>query len=95
MVLYKIRHGYEADAHTPFGDRRFLESAGPFTLQPGAVNYVTTGLVWDQSPTANSNLLPIALIQQDADLAQVLLFNNCFKVLDGPRCLPGSYHTRA
>lgn len=73
----------ESDAHTPFGDRRFLESAGPFTLQPGAVNYVTTGLVWDQSATSNNNLLPIALIQQDADLAQAL-FNSCFLVLDGP-----------
>ena len=26
-------------------DRRFLQSAGPFTLEPGAVNTITTGVV--------------------------------------------------
>ena len=28
-------------------DRRFLQSAGPFTLQPGAVNEITTGVIYD------------------------------------------------
>lgn len=73
----------EVDAANTPGDRRFIQSAGPFTLQPGAVNYVTTGVVWDQSNVSQNNLLPIGLIQQDDDLAQAL-FNNCFKVLDGP-----------
>ncbi len=73
----------ENEAKDPGGDRRFIESAGPFTLLPGAVNYITTGLVWDQTPTLNNQFLSIALIQQDADLAQAL-FNNCFKVLNGP-----------
>ncbi|MBT8195631.1 MAG: T9SS C-terminal target domain-containing protein, partial [Bacteroidia bacterium] len=27
-------------------DRRYLQSAGKFTLQPGAVNYITVGAVW-------------------------------------------------
>ncbi|MBL0341630.1 MAG: hypothetical protein IPP71_12220 [Bacteroidetes bacterium] len=31
------------------GDRRFLQSAGKFTLQPGAVNYITTGVVWGRA----------------------------------------------
>ncbi len=66
------------------GDRRWLQSAGPFTLAPGAVNYITVGMVWDQPATPNQcNVAPICLIQQDADLAQAL-FNNNFKVLDGP-----------
>jgi hypothetical protein len=66
------------------GDRRFMQSAGPFTLAPGAVNYVTVGMVWDQPANPNEcNIAPICLIQQDADLAQAL-FNNHFKVLDGP-----------
>ncbi len=66
------------------GDRRFMQSAGPFTLAPGAVNYITVGMVWDQPSTPNEcNVPPICLIQQDADLAQAL-FNNHFKVLDGP-----------
>ncbi len=68
----------------PYGDRRWLQSAGPFTLAPGAVNYVTVGMVWDQPATSGlGNAPPICLIQADADLAQAL-FNNNFKVLDGP-----------
>ena len=66
------------------GDRRFIESSGPFTLKPGAVNYVIVGCVWDQPATDGlGNIYPIGLIQQDADLAQGL-FNNCFKVVNGP-----------
>ncbi len=74
----------EIDAHDVSGDRRFLESAGPFTLLPGAVNYVIVGCVWDQ-PGANGlgNVYPIGLIQADADLAQGL-FDNCFRVVNGP-----------
>jgi hypothetical protein len=65
-------------------DKRFLESAGPFTLQPGAINYVIVGCVWDQPSTSGlGNTYPIGLIQQDADLAQGL-FNNCFKEVNGP-----------
>ena len=74
----------EKAAGDPFGDRRWMQSAGPFTLAPGAVNYVTVGMVWDQPATPGQcNVAPICLIQQDADLAQAL-FNNNFKVLDGP-----------
>jgi hypothetical protein len=66
------------------GDRRFIESSGPFTLKPGAVNYVIVGCVWDQPGTTGlGNIYPIGLIQQDADLAQGL-FANCFKVVNGP-----------
>ncbi|NNM94548.1 MAG: hypothetical protein HKL88_03685 [Bacteroidia bacterium] len=71
------------EANIPSNDMRFVESAGPFTLQPGSTNYVTVGLVWDMTPVLNNQFLSISLIQQDADLAQAL-FNNCFKVLNGP-----------
>ncbi|HTB06198.1 MAG TPA: hypothetical protein VK806_04530, partial [Bacteroidia bacterium] len=71
-------------AGDPAGDRRFLESAGPFTLKPGAVNYCTVGEVWDQPANSGlGNIVPVGMIQQDCDLAQAL-FNNCFKVLNGP-----------
>ena len=30
-------------------DRRFLQSAGKFTLAPGALNTITTGVVWATS----------------------------------------------
>jgi len=74
----------EVSAGDPYGDRRFMQSAGPFTLAPGAVNYLTVGMVWDQPATPGQcNIAPICLIQHDADLAQAL-FNNNFKVLDGP-----------
>src|SRR4029078_4917723 len=63
-------------------DRRFLQSAGKFTLQPGAVNYITTGVVWARTssggPDASVKLLKIA------DVKEQNLFESCFKVLDGP-----------
>jgi len=64
------------------GDRRFMQSAGPFTLIPGAVNYVTFGLPFARS-ASNNNLDPIPLMEAADDKAQSL-FDNCFKVLDGP-----------
>jgi len=67
--------------NTP-ADRRFLQSAGVFTLQPGAVNYVTTGVVWARAqqggPLESVNLMKLA-----DDKAQAL-FDNCFKLIDGP-----------
>jgi len=63
-------------------DRRFLQSAGTFTLAPGAVNYVTTGVVWAKAqqggPLASVDLMKLA-----DDKAQAL-FDNCFKLIDGP-----------
>ena len=64
------------------GDRRFLQSAGPFTLEPGAINTITVGVVWAQAsqggPFASVNQLLLA-----DDKAQTL-FNNNFKLIDGP-----------
>lgn len=57
------------------GDRRFLQSAGPFTLEPGAKNEVTTAVVWTQG---NINDLLAA-----SDKAQKL-FDRCFDNLEGP-----------
>jgi hypothetical protein len=67
--------------NTP-ADRRFLQSAGPFTLQPGAVNYITTGVVWARA-TSGTNLESVELMRVADDKAQAL-FDNCFKVLNGP-----------
>lgn len=63
-------------------DMRFLQSAGIFTLLPGAVNYITTGVVWGRA-SAGGPLASVSVIKRADDLAQ-RLFNNCFKVLDGP-----------
>jgi hypothetical protein len=65
------------------GDRRFLQSAGPFTLKPGAVNEITFGMPWAQSPTKGGNIESIELLWSADDKAQAL-FDNCFKLLDGP-----------
>lgn len=64
------------------GDRRFMQSAGKFTLLPGAVNYVTFGLPFARS-NSQSNTAPIPLMLAADDKAQSL-FDNCFKVLNGP-----------
>lgn len=63
-------------------DRRFLESAGPFTLQPGAVNTITVGVVWARA-TQGGNLASVALLK-GADAKAQLLFDNCFTTLNGP-----------
>ncbi len=63
-------------------DMRFLQSCGKFTLKPGAVNYVTYGMPFARSNSAD-NEAPIPLLQTADDKAQAL-FDNCFKVLDGP-----------
>ncbi|HQQ93341.1 MAG TPA: hypothetical protein PLQ93_02205 [Bacteroidia bacterium] len=65
------------------GDRRFLQSAGPFTLKPGAVNDITFGMPWAQSPTKGGNIASLELLYNADDKAQAL-FDNCFKLLDGP-----------
>lgn len=59
-------------------DMRFLQSAGTFTLAPGEVNYISTGVVWAKAasggPGASVNLLFIA------DTLAQHLFDNCFTV---------------
>ena len=64
------------------GDRRFLQSAGPFTLQPGAVNYITVGVPWARA-TTGSAWASVGLLDAADDKCQ-RLFDNCFKVVDGP-----------
>jgi hypothetical protein len=72
----------EKTANNVPGDRRFMQSAGPFTLQPGAVNYITTGIVWARATTGGPEG-SVALLRLVDDKAQAL-FDNCFKVLNGP-----------
>lgn len=63
-------------------DRRQLSSAGPFTLKPGSVNVITTGVVWARA-TSGGAQASVKLLQVVDDKAQAL-FDNCFRVLDGP-----------
>ncbi len=63
-------------------DRRFMQSAGPFTLQPGACNYITVGIPWARS-ISGTPWESVKLLQIVDDKCQNL-FDNCFAVLNGP-----------
>lgn len=68
-------------ANLGIGDRRTLQASGPFRLDPGKKNELIIGVVWVANiphPCPN----PARLTNAD-DLAQAL-FDNCFKVTDGP-----------
>ena len=67
--------------NAPF-DRRFMQSAGPFTLKPGAVNYITFGVPWARANTGGP-WASVELLRVTDDKCQAL-FDNCFKVIDGP-----------
>jgi len=60
------------------GDRRFLQSAGPFTLEPGAVNQITSGIVWARE-SSNDPFNAVELLFHTDDLAQEL-FESCFQI---------------
>ena len=72
----------EITAGNKAADRRFMQSAGPFTLKPGALNYITVGIPFAQA-TNGDNWSSVQLLRQIDDVCQ-RLFENCFKVLDGP-----------
>ncbi len=68
-------------------DRRFVISAGPFTLQPGAVNEVVVGVVWAQTPKENPSTQDLYAVVCNLfsvdDVAQAL-FDANFQLLEGP-----------
>ena len=64
------------------GDRRFMQSAGPFTLEPGALNYITVGIPFAQASSGNA-WSSVLLLREIDDVCQAL-FENCFSVLNGP-----------
>jgi hypothetical protein len=72
----------EQTANNTPNDRRFVESAGPFILKPGAVNNITVGVVWARS-TGGDPFTSVESLRRADDKAQAL-FENCFKVLDAP-----------
>jgi hypothetical protein len=71
----------QSSNNTP-NDRRFVESAGPFVLKPGAVNNITVGVVWARA-TSGDPFASVEVLKRADDKAQAL-FENCFKVLEGP-----------
>jgi hypothetical protein len=63
-------------------DRRFLQSAGPFTLQPGDYNNITVGVVWARA-SGGTPFASVELLRSADDKAQAL-FDNCFELVSGP-----------
>jgi hypothetical protein len=72
----------EDDATATDGlDFRIVQSAGPFVLEPGAVNDITVGVVWARSSsTAWASVEEV----RKADIKAQRLFENCFQLIDGP-----------
>ena len=66
----------------PPEDRRFMQSAGPFTLNSGAVNYITVGIPWARAQSGGA-WASVEKLRVVDDKCQAL-FDNCFKVIDGP-----------
>ena len=81
---YNINGKYwnEQSEGNPPEDRRFMQSAGPFTLKPGAVNYITFGVPWARA-SSGGPMASVELLRVTDDKCQAL-FDNCFKVIDGP-----------
>ena len=71
----------EVTATNAASDRRFMQSAGPFTLRPGACNYITVGIPWARA--AGTPWESVELLKIVDDKCQKL-FDNCFAVLNGP-----------
>jgi hypothetical protein len=71
----------ESEGNQPY-DRRFAQSAGPFTLQPGAVNNITVGVVWARALSGGA-YASVEKLRTVDDKAQSL-FDNCFRILNGP-----------
>jgi hypothetical protein len=64
-------------------DKRGLHSAGPFSLAPGSLNFITTGVVWERDLINNDLFASVEKVIVADDKAQKL-FDNCFQVLNGP-----------
>lgn len=72
----------EVSESNPVGDRRFVQSAGPFTLRPGAINNITVGIVFARG--SEGDLFSSVRALKRADTKAQALFDNCFKILDPP-----------
>ncbi|CAA6810668.1 MAG: Unknown protein, partial [uncultured Aureispira sp.] len=63
-------------------DQRFLHTSGPFVLKPGATNEMISGVVW--VPSIPDYPCPTLTPLVEADVLAQNLFDNCFKITDGP-----------
>ena len=73
----------ETANNTPY-DRRFMQSAGPFTLRPGMVNYITVGIPWARATSGGPGINGSVKLLRTVDDKCQALFDNCFSVVNGP-----------
>ena len=71
----------ECSANNLPDDRRFVQSSGPFTLNPGTTNEVIVGAVWVPE---GSYPCPSFESLLSADRVAQGLFDSCFDIVDGP-----------
>ena len=69
------------DGNTP-ADRRFVQSAGPFILSPGAINNITVGIVYGRG--TDGDLFSSVDAMKLADTKAQALFDACFRILEPP-----------
>ena len=60
----------------------FILTTGPITFEPGGVNYITIGIPYARATSGGAEA-SIEKLKQIDDKCQAM-FDNCFKVLDGP-----------
>ena len=63
-------------------DLRFLHTSGPFVLQPGATNEMISGVVW--VPSVPDYPCPSLKSLVAADVLAQNLFDDCFRITNGP-----------
>ena len=68
-------------ADLDFGDRRTIQASGPFELKPGAINELIIGVVFVPDEDYPCPSLDRLLF---ADGIAQALFDNCFRITDGP-----------
>jgi hypothetical protein len=69
----------EVTAGNSPGDRRFVQAAGPFTMVPGAVQYVTNAAVWARAASGGATASVDSLKAADDRVQN--FFSKCFDVV--------------
>jgi hypothetical protein len=70
----------EFTLNNPPGDRRFVQSVGPFTLKPGGVNNLTVGVIYGRGEDYIDSRSKMLYAHKKAQA----LFDNCFRIVEPP-----------
>jgi len=81
-AMFHLAPWSEATANYTPGDRRFMMSVGPFTLQPGEVNNTIVGVIWARATSGGAEASRQLMLLADDQIQAYM--DNCFQVLNGP-----------